>query len=54
MQLAPYLGRSGSQVGMIRDLVLKLSAELRDYAEELVNYFDISDALLGAPGLLDP
>jgi hypothetical protein len=45
---------SSSQIGTIRGLVLKLSAELRDYAEELVNYFDISDRLLGAPGLLDP
>jgi acyl-CoA oxidase len=45
---------SGAQVGIIRELVLKLCAELRDYAEELVNYFDISDRLLGAPGLLDP
>jgi acyl-CoA oxidase len=45
---------SGSQLGTIRGLVLKLSAELRDYAEELVNYFDISDRLLGASGLLDP
>lgn len=45
---------SPAQIGIARDLVLKLSAELRDYAEELVNYFDISDRLLGAPGLLDP
>jgi acyl-CoA oxidase len=45
---------SGAQIGIIRSLVLKLSSELRDYAEELVNYFDISDKLLGAPGLLDP
>lgn len=45
---------SPTQLGIARGLVLKLSAELRDYAEELVNYFDISDRLLGAPGLLDP
>ena len=45
---------SPAQLGIARRLVLKLSAELRDYAEELVNYFDISDRLLGASGLLDP
>ena len=45
---------SPAQLGVARGLVLKLSAELRDYAEELVNHFDISDRLLGAPGLLDP
>lgn len=45
---------SGAQMASIRALVLDLAAELRDYAEELVNHFDISDLLLGAPGLLDP
>lgn len=45
---------SPGQLDIARALVLKLAAELRDYAEELVNYFDISDRLLGAPGLLDP
>lgn len=45
---------SGSQVATIRGLVLDLCRELRDYAEELVNYFDIPDQMLGAAGLLDP
>lgn len=43
---------SGRQVKWIRREVTTLCRELRDYAEELVNFFDIPDQLLGAPRLL--
>lgn len=44
---------SGRQVSGIRKAVVSLCLELRDYAEELVNYFDIPDQLLGAPRLIE-
>lgn len=44
---------SGRQVSQIRKAVLALCLELRDYAPELVNGFDIPDQLLGAPGLIE-
>lgn len=44
---------SGRQVSQIRKSVLALCLELRDYAPELVNGFDIPDQLLGAPGLIE-
>ncbi len=44
---------SGRQISQVRKTVLELCRELRDYAEELVNYFDIPDQLLGAPRLIE-